>query len=97
MEPMWSILLGWPVLGTVVIIAFGTGIGLLSMTPPHFTLAQVLFSIAAGLLGGRVAWWLAFESPRGGTLAFNILVCPNFGQHWGSTCAIAPLDGWPSA
>lgn len=56
---LWS----WPVIGTLVILAIGTGgVGVLSMTPPETTVAVCAFSIGFALLLVRLFAWIALET-----------------------------------
>ena len=58
---MWSVLVGWYTVAIVVPILVGIGIGVMSMNPPEYMVAQISFSLAAIILSTRVGWWLAFE------------------------------------
>ncbi len=58
---MWSALLSWVTVGVTVPVIVGIGIGVLSMSPPHYSISQVCFSVSAAILAARLAWWIAFE------------------------------------
>lgn len=58
---MLAVLFGWIVLGSVVTVFIGVGFSVLSMTPPHYMLAQISFTLSALLLLCRTGWWIAFE------------------------------------
>lgn len=73
MGTMWSVLVNWYTVGIVTPVLIGIGIGVLSMTPPHYTVAQACFSFSASILGGRLGWWIAFEQPSDRSLAQKIL------------------------
>src|SRR5712691_3335314 len=60
---MWSVLVGWGFVGIIVGLLISAAFGVLSMTPPQHTLAEVGFSISAVILLTRVGWWLVFEHP----------------------------------
>jgi len=66
---MWSVLVGWGFVGIIVGLLISAAFGVLSMTPPQHTLAEVGFSITAVILLSRVGWWIAFEHPSGVSLA----------------------------
>jgi hypothetical protein len=80
---MLSLLFGWVVIGAIVTVLVGIGFSVLSMNPPHYTIAQVCFTIAAFLLLCRTGWWIAFEQApdtskiQRGLFAFAIcgLIC----------------------
>ena len=38
---MWSALLSWVTVGVTVPVIVGIGIGVLSMSPPHYSISQV--------------------------------------------------------
>jgi hypothetical protein len=58
---MLAVLFGWIVVGSVITVFIGVGFSVLSMTPPHYTLAQISFTLSALLLLCRTGWWIAFE------------------------------------
>lgn len=59
---LWTVVLGWPVVGAIVVLLIGqAGIGVLSMNPPQYTIAQISFALAGLILVLRTGWWLAFE------------------------------------
>ncbi len=80
---MWSALLSWVTVGVTVPVIVGIGIGVLSMSPPHYSISQVCFSVSAAILAARLAWWIAFEQSgnttnvQRGLFAFLI-----FGANW---------------
>jgi hypothetical protein len=53
---MWSAVLGWVVQGIIIAALVGAAFGVLSMTPPQYSLAQIFFTIASVLLRARVGW-----------------------------------------
>jgi len=58
MESIWQVLFGWAVLGSIIILLIGIGFGVMSMTPPDFTIARICFSVAAAILTFKTAVWL---------------------------------------
>jgi hypothetical protein len=56
------------------------------MTPPHYLVAQVSFSISATLLMGRSGWWITFEQPSTvgwfQRVTFTIVVFGAIGVLW---------------
>jgi hypothetical protein len=58
---MWGALFNWVTVSIVVTVLIGIGVGVLSMAPPHYIIAQFCFSLAGLLLLSRTAWWIAFE------------------------------------
>lgn len=58
---MWEALVSWVTVSIVVTVLIGIGVGVLSMAPPHYIIAQFCFSFAGLLLLSRTAWWIAFE------------------------------------
>jgi hypothetical protein len=51
----------WGVVSFVLAALIGAGFGVLSMSPPQHTLAEIFFSVAAVILLSRSGWWLLFE------------------------------------
>lgn len=60
---MWSVLVSWVIVGAIIAALIGIGFSVLSMNPPHYTIAQVCFTVTAGILLCRTGWWIAFEQP----------------------------------
>jgi hypothetical protein len=60
-KSMWNYLFAWPTVGIVVAILIGTGVGVLSMSPPKPTTAQWCFSAALAMLLVRFSWWIVVE------------------------------------
>ena len=58
---MWNYLYGWSAVWISVPILVGTGIGVLSMTPPEPRIAQVCFTIALAILLSKLSWWVIAE------------------------------------
>jgi hypothetical protein len=42
---MWSVLFAWYTVAIVVPVLMGIGVGVLSMTPPHYTIAKTCFTL----------------------------------------------------
>ena len=62
---MWAILASWITVAAVVPVLIGIGVGVMSMNPPEYSVAQVSFTLAALILLGRAGWWIAFEKGDG--------------------------------
>jgi len=77
---------GWAVVGAAVAIIIGIGGALLGMNPPQYGLAVVSFSVAALLLGARIAWWLATEQDETASttslLLLAFLLIGSIGASW---------------
>lgn len=52
---------GWGVVGTAVCVFIGIGVGVMSMNPPEYVIAEVSFSLGAIILMTRIGWWLFLE------------------------------------
>lgn len=77
---LWTVVLGWPLVGIIVVLLIGTGVGVLSMSPAQYTIAQVSFALASLILISRTGWWLAFEQPPDvGTLHVGVFAFFGFG------------------
>jgi hypothetical protein len=57
-DRLWKQLTTWPVVSAFVLLGVGSGIGVLSMTPPLFVLAKMCFIGAAILLWLKSIHWL---------------------------------------
>jgi hypothetical protein len=83
---MWAALVSWTCVSIVVVAVIGIGIGVLSMNPPHYQIAQACFSFSAALLLGRVGWWIAFEQSSAVSvfhrIAFTVVVFAAIGVLW---------------
>jgi hypothetical protein len=83
---MWAALVGWTFISIVAVALIGIGIGVLSMNPPHYQIAQVCFSIAGALLLVRSAWWIVFEQPSTVSIVqrvgFTIVIFAAIGVLW---------------
>lgn len=55
---MWKSVHGWPVIGAAFAVLVGIGVGVLSMTPPDFTISRVGFTAAASILSMKILHWL---------------------------------------
>jgi hypothetical protein len=83
MESIWQALFGWAVLGTVVAVLIGIGFGVLSMTPPDFTIARICFSLAAGILSIKTAIWLVqLQAGRWERIGAAVLIFGIIGGAW---------------
>jgi multidrug transporter EmrE-like cation transporter len=58
---MWSAVFGWAVQAVIIAGLIGAAFGVLSMTPPQYTLGQAFFTVAGIIAVARVGWWLGFE------------------------------------
>jgi hypothetical protein len=56
-----SWVISWGAISLFAVTLLGVAVGVLSMNPPQFVLAQVCFTASALVLTARVAWWLAIE------------------------------------
>jgi len=74
---MWSVVFGWPVASVVLCLLIGTGVGLMSCTPPEFRVARVCFTLAALIFFAKVGAWLI--SVKAGTLERVTLTVLIFG------------------
>ena len=72
---MWSVLTGWVFVGALFALLVGAGFSVMSMTPPQYTLAEAFFTIAAIVLLGRTAWWVAFEHRPTASVGLPVLFC----------------------
>ena len=59
---MWTALVSWGTVALLITVLIGIG-SVLSMNPPHHTIAQVCFTVSAIALLGRLGWWIAFDQP----------------------------------
>ena len=83
---MWGVLVSWTFISIVAVALVGIGVGVLSMNPPHYQIAQVCFSVSAALLIVRSGWWIAFEQPATvspfNRIMFTLVVFGAIGVLW---------------
>jgi hypothetical protein len=83
---MWGALLSWASVAIVVSLLVSGGLGVMSMTPPAYTVAQMSFSIAALILSARLGWWIAFGQPSDASpahrLFFAFIILGGIGMLW---------------
>src|SRR5262245_47851787 len=80
---MLQTLLGWPVVGPVVVLAIGIGFAVLSMTPPRYRIAEVCYCVAGVLLLAKVAaWTITQKAPVVERLFVTFLIFGVVGVGW---------------
>lgn len=57
-DRLWRQLITWPVVSTFVLLGIGSGIGVLSMSPPLYLVAKFCFIASAVILWLKAAHWL---------------------------------------
>jgi hypothetical protein len=60
-EGPWRHLFTWTVVAVISPLAFGCGVGVLSMTPPEFIIAKVCFVFAAFLFLAKFSHWIVSQ------------------------------------
>jgi hypothetical protein len=72
-------LLSWPGISLLAGTLLAFAVGVLSMSPAQYVLAQVCFSLSALLLSCRIAWWMGVEYSGGSSLHRATLAVVIFG------------------
>lgn len=90
-KTMQEIAFSWPVVSAVALLVIGSGLAVLSMSPPEAKIAIILFSIGFPLLLIKLCVWIAFErsEPFSEKALFVGLVCAASGVLWYSCVALA--------
>ncbi len=101
---MLQAILGWPVLGAIVLLLVATGFAVLSMTPPRYRIAEVCYCIAALILLVKFGWWaVVTQSQRVERALVSFVVFGVVGllwveaMRWVESMAVSPKPGLPQA
>jgi hypothetical protein len=79
---MWSDLVGWTVTSIVAGLLMGLGIGVMSMAPPAFRIAQWSFTLAALVFLSRLSFSLASSTATAERITLTVLLFAVGGVCW---------------